>query len=116
MSMAYSCETVRPEKLKSLLEKEENCLLRARELIEKQLAILQAEAVTMQRMLSAQHSRPELDTQSTSDDSSTVNSGQLPALNLEVSAASQRSKGNEEREEDEEEEDEDMEVEMWDRN
>lgn len=67
----------------------------------------------MRRMLSAQHSRPELDTQSTADDSSTANPGQLPALNLEVSAISQRSKGNEEREEDEEEED--MEVEMWER-
>lgn len=40
--MASSSEFVhvRPEKLKSQLEKEEECLMRVRELIEKQLAVL----------------------------------------------------------------------------
>ena len=49
-----------------------------------------AEAVTMQRMLSAQHCRPNHDTQFGAVESSAANPFQLPALNLEVSAASQR--------------------------
>lgn len=65
----------------------------------------------MRRMLSAQHSHPNLNAQSKPDEYSTrdIPGQTLPALNLEVSVASQWGKRNEI---EEEEDEEDVEMEM----
>ena len=94
--------------MKAVLEKEERELMRFKEATQQQLKVLQAEAVTIQRLLHAHSQQLRGSKEQPEEEFHTEPPpGQLPELNLDIEPNTRSPVSEEEEEEMEEEEEDD---------